>query len=642
MCGITGYWARDSQPDGWLRNLPDAVQSLRQRGPDGSGTWVRADGGVAFGHTRLSILDLSELGRQPMVSADGDLVMVFNGEIYNFAEIRSELEARGYRFRSSGDSEVVLAALRHWGLGAVERFIGMFAIALWDERARRLWLIRDRLGVKPLYYAWDGRALWFGSELKALRAFRAWRAEVDRGALGEYFQFGYISAPRSIYRQVCKLLPGHWLELGETGEPVTRCYWSALEPREPLAQSDSELEERLEALLIDALRYRMVADVPVGVFLSGGLDSSLVAAILQRHCGQTVRTFTVGFADPDFDEAPWARKVATHLGTEHTEYVLSPNEMAGILTRWADLFDEPFGDSSGIPTFLVSRLARQSVKVALSADGGDELFSGYQHYDAVLEHTRMLARLPWLARHALSRTLRLLPAASLQGWADVFPAPAPLRHAARRAVVDRLEKLRAVLPDVAPEAIYDLAMSLSTPTEVARLLGEQLPPRPLLNGHRRSFIDHMSLCDLRHYLPDDILTKVDRATMAVGLEGREPLLDHRLVELALRLPPGLRRGALGTKHLLRRVLYRYVPKAILERPKQGFGVPVSRWLRGELSALLDTYLAPERIRAAGILDPSVVARALSNFREGGPRRDRLDVHKVWLLCAFEMWREKWA
>jgi asparagine synthase (glutamine-hydrolysing) len=642
MCGITGYWARDSQPEAWLRNLPDAVRSLRQRGPDDSGTWVRADGGVAFGHTRLSILDLSELGRQPMVSADGDLVMVFNGEIYNFAEIRSELEARGHRFRSSGDAEVALAALRHWGVAAVERFIGMFAIALWHERARRLWLIRDRLGVKPLYYAWDGRALWFGSELKALRAFRAWRPEVDRGALGEYFQFGYISAPRSIYRQVCKLLPGHWLELGESGEPVTRCYWSALEPREPLAQSESELEERLEALLIDAFRYRMVADVPVGVFLSGGLDSSLVAAILQRHSGQTVRTFTVGFADPDFDEAPWARKVAAHLGTEHTEHILCPNETAGILTRWADLFDEPFGDPSGIPTFLVSRIARKSVKVALSADGGDELFSGYQHYDAVLEHQRVLARLPWLARHALSRTLRLLPAASLQGWADRFPAPAPLRHAARREGIDRLEKLRAVLPEVAPEAIYDLAMSCWTPTEVARLLGEQLPPRPLLNGHRRSFIDHMSLCDLRHYLPDDILTKVDRATMAVGLEGREPLLDHRLVELALRLPPGLRRGALGTKHLLRRVLYRYVPKAILERPKQGFSVPVSRWLRGELSPLLDTYLAPERIRAAGILDPSVVARALSNFREGGPRRDRLDVQKVWLLCAFEMWREKWA
>jgi asparagine synthase (glutamine-hydrolysing) len=642
MCGITGYYARDREPDAWLRDLPGAVRSLRQRGPDDSGTWVRTGGGVAFGHTRLSILDLSALGRQPMVSDDGDLVMVFNGEIYNFAEIRSELEKRGHHFRSSGDSEVVLAALRHWGIAAVDRFIGMFAIALWRESERRLWLIRDRLGVKPLYYAWDGRVLWFGSELKALRAFHAWRAEIDRGALGEYFQFGYVSAPRSIYRQVCKLSPGHWLELGDTGEPVARCYWSTLDPREPLTGSESELEEQLEAMFIDAFRYRMVADVPVGVFLSGGLDSSLVTAILARHSGQTVHTFTVGFTDRDFDESGWARQVADHLGTRHTEHILAPAEMVGILTRWADLFDEPFGDSSGVPTFLVSRIARESVKVALSADGGDELFSGYQHYDVMLARERMLARIPRPARNALSQALQLLPARSLQGLVDRLPAPASLRHAARRAVVDRLEKLRVVLPEADPAILYDLGMSMWTPAESAQLLGALAPPRPALNDHPRSFADHMSFCDLRHFLPDDILTKVDRTTMAVGLEGREPLLDHRLVEFALRLPLSLRRGSLGTKHLLRRVLYRYVPRAILDRPKQGFGIPMSRWLRGELSPLLDTYLAPGRVRAAGILDPKVVERALSNFRDGGPRRDRLDVQKVWLLLAFEMWREKWA
>lgn len=642
MCGITGYWVREGQPDAWLRDLPDAVSSLRQRGPDGSGTWVRGGGGVAFGHTRLSILDLSELGRQPMISDDGDLVMVFNGEIYNFAEIRAELEKCGHRFRSSGDSEIVLAALRRWGIAAVERFIGMFAIALWRESERRLWLIRDRLGVKPLYYAWDGRALWFGSELKALRAFRAWRAEIDRSALGEYFQFGYISAPRSIYRNVRKLSPGHWLELGDAGVPVTRCYWSALEPREPLAGSESELEEQLEALFIDAFRYRMVADVPVGVFLSGGLDSSLVSAILQRHSGQTVRTFTVGFIDPGFDESRWARRVATHMGTEHTEHILSPSEMAGILPRWADLFDEPFGDSSGVPTFVVSCVAREHVKVALSADGGDELFSGYHHYGVMLARERMLARMPRTARNALSKALQLLPARSLRGLVDQFPAPAPLRHAARRAVVDRLERLRVILPDADPATLYELGMSSWTPAEGAQLLGGCVSPRPVLNGSPRSFADHMSSSDLRHYLPDDILTKVDRTTMAVGLEGREPLLDHRLVEFALRLPLSLRRGSLGTKHLLRRVLYRYVPRAILERPKQGFSIPMSDWLRGELSALLDAYLAPERIRAAGIFDPGVVERALGNFRGGGPRRDRLDVQKVWLLLAFEMWREKWA
>jgi asparagine synthase (glutamine-hydrolysing) len=642
MCGITGYWARNHEPDAWLVDLPRAVQSLRQRGPDDSGSWVRAERDIGFGHTRLSILDLSELGRQPMISEDGDHVMVFNGEIYNFAEIRSELKACGHRFRSSGDSEVVLAALRHWGIAAVERFIGMFAIALWRESERRLWLIRDRLGVKPLYYAWDGRVLWFGSELKALRACDAWRAEIDRDALGEYFQFGYISAPRSIYRRVFKLPPGHWLELREAGDPVTRCYWSALEPRDPLTASEGELEEQLEAMFINAFRYRMVADVPVGVFLSGGLDSSLVTAILARHSGQTVHTFTIGFTDPAFDESRSARRIADHLGSRHTERILSPGKMVETLTHWGDLFDEPFGDSSGVPTLLVSRVARETVKVALSADGGDELFSGYQHYAVMLARERMLARIPHSARNALSHTLLALPTRWVQALVDGVPAPTPLRHAARRAVAEPLERLRGMLPGTDPGTFYDLGMSLWTPAEGARLLGGSVSPRPVLNGHPRCLADHMSRCDLRHYLPDDILTKVDRTTMAAGLEGREPLLDHRVVEFALRLPLGLRRGPLGTKHLLRRILYRYVPRTILERPKQGFSIPLARWLRGELSELLDTHLAPERVRAAGILDPAAVERALTCFRVGGPGRDRLDVQKVWLLLAFEMWRERWA
>jgi asparagine synthase (glutamine-hydrolysing) len=642
MCGITGYWARGSSPEDWSRDLDASVKSLGNRGPDASGTWARPGGDVAFGHTRLSILDLSELGRQPMLSRAGDAAMVFNGEIYNYLEIRSELEARGHRFCSSGDSEVVLAALHEWGAQAVDRFIGMFAIALWQERSRKLLLIRDRLGVKPLYYAWDGRVLWFGSELKALRAFRAFRPELDRRALGEYFQFGYVSAPRSIYRNVQKLLPGHWLELGETGPPVTRCYWSATAAREPLAGSESELADRLEALLIDAFRYRMVADVPVGIFLSGGLDSSLVAALLQRHAGQTVHTFTVGFAHAGFDESPWARAVAGHLGTRHTEHVLEPAEMVGVLRRWGDLFDEPFGDSSGVPTYLVSRVARSQVKVALSADGGDELFSGYHHYAVMLGRQRALARVPRPARQVLSAALGRVPAASLHDLLERLPAPASLRHAARRGLVERLDKLRAVLPEADPGLLYDLGVSHWMPAEIAGLLGGAVAPRPILNGHARAFADHMSCADLRHYLPDDILTKVDRTTMAVGLEGREPLLDHRLVEFALGLPLELRRGALGTKHLLRRVLFRYVPRTLVERPKQGFAVPLSRWLRGELAELLDHYLAPARIRAAGVLDPRVVARALANFREGGPRRDRLDVQKVWLLLAFEMWREQWA
>lgn len=626
MCGITGYWARRGEPSAWLSNLGDSVASLKRRGPDDNGVWVRPGGRVALGHTRLSILDLSPLGHQPMRSPDGSLTMVFNGEVYNFAVVRAELEALGHRFRSSGDSEVILAALQEWGVRAVDKFVGMFAIAVWNERERRLILLRDRMGVKPLYFAWNGSSFWFGSELKALRAFRAWRPEIDRDAVGEYLQYGYISAPRSIYRNVHKLLPGHWLELGEVGEPVAHRYWTAVESGQTLQGTEEELEHRLEELLIDSCRYRMVSDVPVGIFLSGGLDSSLVAALLQRYGGGEVRTFTIGFDDPRYDESGHARKVAAHLGTRHTDQIVTANDMRGVLEHWAELFDEPFGDQSGVPTYLVSKMARQHVKVALSADGGDELFSGYSHYGVVLDREKKLSRIPAFVRDAISK----LPVSALRGVGG---------HKMRRQVVERIEKLQALFPSLDRPTMYDLAMSFWTPWDIQALLGSPAAPRERVNASM--FADQMVRCDLRHYLPDDILVKVDRTTMAVGLEGREPLLDHRLAEFALRLPLSMRRGALGTKHLLRKVLYRYVPRELIERPKQGFAIPLSSWMRGELAPLLDNYLDPGRIRAGGLFDPAMVARTVANFRDGGPGNDRLDVQKVWLLLAFEMWREKW-
>jgi asparagine synthase (glutamine-hydrolysing) len=638
MCGITGYWARRGEPSAWLNDIGRSVESLKSRGPDDNGVWVRNGGRVALGHARLSILDLSPLGHQPMKSADGSLTMVFNGEIYNFAVVRAELESLGHRFRSSGDSEVILAAIQQWGVKAVDKFIGMFALAIWNEHERRLLLLRDRMGVKPLYYAWNGTTLWFGSELKALRAFEAWEAEVDRDALGEYLQFGYVSAPRSIYRNVFKLLPGHWLELGEVGEPVSHRYWSAATSLAPLQGSEEELERHLEYLLVDAFRYRMVSDVPVGVFLSGGIDSSVVAALLQRYGGGEVHTFTVGFEDPRFNEADHARAVARHLGTRHTEQIVTAEDMRGVLTHWADLFDEPFGDSSGVPTYLVSKLARESVKVALSADGGDELFSGYSHYGLVLDRERALGRWPLAARRAFSRSLG---AGSLMPMGDSLPLPARLRHAARRNVIDRLEKLRLMLPDLERSTLYDLSLTSWTPGEIANLLGGATEPRERVDVPGVGFADQMSLDDIRHFLPDDILVKVDRTTMATGLEGREPLLDHRVVDFALRLPLHLRRGTLGNKHLLRKILYKHVPRELLDRPKQGFGVPLSRWMRGELAPLVSEYLDPVRIRDAGILDPDAVSRAVRNFREGGSANDRVDTQKLWYLLAFEMWREKW-
>jgi asparagine synthase (glutamine-hydrolysing) len=637
MCGITGYWNRRGDPAAWLNDLAASVATLRRRGPDDSGVWVRPGGRVALGHTRLSILDLSPLGHQPMKSADGSLSMVFNGEIYNFGVVRAELEALGHRFRSSGDSEVVLAAVQEWGMKAVDRFVGMFAIAIWNEREHRLMLLRDRMGVKPLYYAWNGNTLWFGSELKALRAFEAWQPEIDTDALGEYLQFGYVSAPRSIYRNVYKLLPGHWLELGEVGEPVAHKYWAATDNLEPLQGTEEDLERQLEHLLVDAFRYRMVSDVPVGVFLSGGIDSSTVAALLQRYGGGDLRTYTIGFSDPRFNEADHARAVARHLGTRHTEQIVTPGDMRGVLTGWADLFDEPFGDSSGVPTYLVSRLARESVKVALSADGGDELFNGYSHYGIVLERQRALAKWPGMARSLLAKSLG---GGSLLPVGDRLPLPQGMRHRLRRDVIDKVDKLRMILPGLERTTMYDLAMTSWTPGEISALVGEQVIAREPVSLAGVSFADQMALDDIRHFLPDDILVKVDRTTMASGLEGREPLLDHRVVEFALRLPLSMRRGPLGPKHLLRKVLYKHVPREMLERPKQGFAVPLSSWLRGDLRPLMD-YLSPARIRQAGILDHRMVTRAVRNFVEGGQRNDRVDTQKLWYLLAFEMWRERW-
>jgi asparagine synthase (glutamine-hydrolysing) len=497
------------------------------------------------------------------------------------------------------------------------------------------------MGVKPLYYAWNGSDLWFGSELKALRAFEAWKPELDRDALGEFLQYGYVSAPRSIYRNVSKLMPGHWLELGEVGEPAVRCYWSALGPREPLAGREEDLERELEALLIQSFRLRTVSDVPVGVFLSGGIDSSAVAAILQRYGVGDVRTFTIGFHDPRFDEAVHARQVAAELGTRHTEQVLTAADMDAVLPEWANLFDEPFGDSSGVPTYLVSKLARRHVKVALSADGGDELFNGYSHYGLVSERERVLMRCPPLARSAVSRSLALLQAPGVRAVANSVPLSPRLRHAARRNVIERLEKLRVMLPALDRGLVYDLAMTSWSPWEIGRLLGGPTVARADIDCAAESFAERMAYTDLRYFLPDDILVKVDRTTMASGLEGREPFLDHRLVDFALRLPMRLRRGPLGPKHLLRKVLYKHVPRSLLERPKQGFGIPLAAWLRDELAHLIPNYLDPKRIAEAGIFDPGMVARAVANFREGGPGNDRIDVQKLWYLLAFELWRERW-
>jgi asparagine synthase (glutamine-hydrolysing) len=635
MCGIAGYVDRSGRHAGLAGELDQAVTALRHRGPNDQGTWLQ-DAGVGLGQTRLSILDLSSNGHQPMVSEDGQVIMAYNGEVYNFGAIRVELEALGHHFKGTGDSEVILAAFRQWGVTAVDRFIGMFAIALWDRATRRLMLLRDRLGVKPLYYGWDGEVLCFGSELKALRAFRHWQPAIDPQALSEYFQYGYINAPRSIYQGVFKLAPGHYLTLDPEQAPQVHCYWSVLDAlKTPLHGSEQELTDQLEALMTDAFELRMVSDVPVGVFLSGGIDSSLVTALLQKERSQPIHTFTIGFSEARLDESQHARRVAEHLGTIHTERIMAPEQARDLLPTWGKLFDEPFFDSSGLPTYLVSKMASEQVKVVLSADGGDESFSGYGIYESMLSKWRRRKAMPAPLLRLLQGVLGWLPLDAAERL--VARLPGGLRRPLHRQLIERAIQLRDVVCAANLGDAYAAQFSVWRPRELQRLLGHYQPVRTGADAYPGQVADQLSLWDLHHYLPGDVLAKVDRASMAVSIEGREPLLDHRIVEFALRLPLAMRRGALGTKHVLRSILYKYVPRALIERPKQGFAIPLLEWLRHDLAHLIDLHLDERKLREQGLLDPELVRQTVASFRAGD---DRL-VNRVWTLLAFQMWHEQW-
>lgn len=636
MCGIVGIWDQSNSYDQeeLSRDLKTSVGTLKHRGPDDNGTWGNGRG-LGLGHTRLSILDLSSRGHQPMISADGRFVIVYNGEIYNFIEIRDKLSNLGHTFRGRGDTEVILASFQEWGDAAVHQFIGMFAIALWDNQEENLKLFRDRLGVKPLYYAWDGKCFWFGSELKAIRPFQNWQLDLDTQSVGEFLQYGYIAAPRTIYKQVRKLPPGHQLLIANGREPAIDCYWNITDVIDsPFAGNDERLELELEDLLANAFSYRMVSDVPVGIFLSGGVDSSLVAAVLAKHHPQTIHTFTIGFGESSHDESLWARKVAAHLGTEHTEYILGGTEALQIAKQWGTLFDEPFGDSSGIPMLLVSQLASQEVKVVLSADGGDELFSGYAVYESFLRGYKRLETIPKALTRPLSAALQALPIARLRA----LMSSVGFSESTSGKLSYKLKRYRKMLRNPSAGALYDLYLTTWLPEDIANLLGTYSPPRRLADSYPGDLSQQMSLCDVEHYLPDDILAKVDRTTMLTSIEGREPLLDHRLAEFAFRLPLHLKRGELGSKHILKKILYKHVPRELVDRPKQGFAIPIEKWLRGDLRELVNDYLSPDRIRQAGIFDPTVIEQTTGRFLSGD---DRLTT-PLWFVLAFEMWREEWT
>lgn len=643
MCGFAGFIGEPGVlgAEAMRRLAARMADRLESRGPDDAGTWVSPAACIAIGHRRLAVIDLTAAGRQPMVSASGRSVIAYNGEVYNFDEIRRDLEAEGRRFRGGSDTEVVLEACEAWGAErAVSRFIGMFAFALWDTRERRLTLVRDRLGIKPLYWGRSGGVLFFGSQPKGFFDHPAWRPEVDRDALAAYLRHAYVPAPHSIFKGVEKLEPGTIVEIDADGRETRRRYWDLREiasgtVRDRPTLDDETAIERLDELLRDAVRRRMIADVPLGVFLSGGIDSSTVLALMQALSDRPVNSFTIGFDVPGYDESSDAKKVARHLKTDHRELRVTEDHALALLPSLACWYDEPFADSSQIPTYLVSRMARRNATVVLSGDGGDEVFAGYNRQINAAALWRRFERWPLPLRNAPAVLLRALPPQAWDGLSMALP-----RSVRPPLAGDKAHKLAAILSTADEQAYYRRLVSRWDAPDALVRNGRE--PHGLLwdTALRRDFADlteRVQFLDTMTYLPDDILTKVDRASMAVGLEARVPLLDHRVVEFAWSLPPAMKvRGGRG-KWLLRQVLRRYVPERLTDRPKMGFGVPVGTWLRGPLRDWGESLLAEDRLRSGGYLEPAPVRRAWSEHLSGLRNRE----HLLWPVLMFEAWRETW-
>ena len=649
MCGIFGFgFQRRRPPEEWLRSVALTMQAtLQHRGPDDAGVWTDTHVGLALGHRRLSILDLSAAGRQPMLSACERWMITYNGEVYNFQELRSELENLGHTFRGHSDTEVILAAISEWGVeNALQRLNGMFAFGVWDQKERTLTLARDRVGKKPLYYGWCGDVFLFGSELKALRAHPDFEPRIDYGALSLFLQYSWVPAPASIYTHIRKLPAASLLcvDLQDASESLTpHLYWSARDileqgERQPYNGSFEEATQALDTLLRDAVSQRMIADVSLGALLSGGIDSTIIVALMQSMSATPVQTFSIGFHEPKFNEAQHARAIARHLGTKHTELYVTAQDSMAVLPQLPSMYDEPFADPSQIPTFLLSKLARGAVSVALSGDGGDELFMGYKHYGTwPKQWNTSYTRAPLWLRRGQANALKAVGRA---GWSVVKPSGSvsPSRIFTWLRLGDMLEKRARGITALTPRQFYtDKHAHYERTQDLLQQAGHT--PSLLTNPDAwpdvSEVVRGMLYMDFACPLTDKILVKVDRASMAVSLEVRSPLLDYRVVEFAWSLPLSMHLDPSGGKRILRQVLQRYVPTTLTERKKMGFGIPVADWVRGPLRDWAESLLDEKRLREEGFLQPDAVRQIWHQHLTGWHNHKGI----LWNLLMFQAWHE---
>lgn len=642
MCGIAGVWDQGGLTADLLYAQTEAMtDAVAHRGPDGSGIWTDPEAGIGLGHRRLAVIDLTPTGAQPMADHSGRFIITYNGEIYNAPELRRDLNAAGERFTGSSDTEILLAAISRWGLErALPHLVGMFAFALWDRKERTLSLVRDRIGKKPLFWYRRRRLVLFGSEMKALMRHDGFERALNRDAVASYLRHAYVPTPDGIFTDVEKVSPGTFARFHSDGSVTRTVYWDIEQCaeqglRNPRSITLDDAVVEADSLLRDSAIKRTLSDVPLGVFLSGGIDSSLVAALLQTQGGSPVRTFTVGFAEKAYNEADHARAIATHLGTDHTEMTVTPEDALEVVPKLAEWFDEPFGDSSQIPTYLLSALTRQHVTVALSGDGGDEIAAGYVRHGAIGHWWPKAARYPAAARRIAAGAISAAPRAFWDGLASVTPSSLRPAHAA-----DKAQKFAQLLAARNPIDVYR-SLTSQWPHPDDLVLGGQ-EPKDILDapGLAQRFPDATGLfqyLDMTGYLPDDILCKVDRASMAVALEVRCPLLDHRVIEYFWSLPRSYLRDGNDRKILLKKVLSRYVPPELYERAKMGFGAPIKQWLRGPLRDWAESLLSADRLRREGVLNEKPIRRAWEDHIAG-----RADYeHRLWTVLMFQSWRERW-